>query len=208
MPGNFTHVASATEDVRSSKIGILGVIAPDLWKKHTPTESEYIELFGDCLDQAPSYEQVLKLCSIEHGGTHFGSEPGDTNHANFKLLASMFKDGQFDANSIFFKGYVHHLRADKEFYSNPTLCNTAAFEKEFALDKNKAMADLHTDWDKTNFAISSWYPEIVDMIDYLPEDAKKVINFVEGDCKYISASSMKEFIEDMRKSRSLKELLG
>ncbi len=208
MPGNFTHVSSVPEDVRSSEIGVIGVIAPDLWKKHTPTKSEYAYLFRNCLDKAPSYEQVLKLCSIKHGGTHFGSEPGDTNHADFKLLKSMFEDGEFDSNSLFFKGYIHHLRVDYEFYSNPTLCNNVAFEKDFALEKNKAMTELHADWDKTNFAISSWYPEVIDLIDYLPEEAKKVIKFVEGECKYISTFSMKDFIEDMRKPRSLEELLG
>ena len=208
MPGHFTHIGSVPEDIRSSELGVIGVIAPDLWKKHTPTESEYTDLFGNCLDKAPGYEQVLKLCSIEHGGTHFGSEPGDTNHANFKLLTSMFNNGQLDKNNIFFKGYIHHLRVDHDFYANSALCNNVAFEKDFALDKDKAIADLHTDWDKTNFSISTWYPEVIDLIDYLPEEVKKVIKFVEGNCKYISASSMKEFIEDMRKPRSLEELLG
>ena len=49
MPGYFIHLASAPEKLRNSKIGLLGIIAPDLWKKHTPTELEYNKLFSECV---------------------------------------------------------------------------------------------------------------------------------------------------------------
>lgn len=207
MPGYYVHIASATDDLRSSILGIKGVIAPDLWKWHTPTELEYREFFTDCLN-APTYEQVKKLCSPEHGGTHLGSEVGDTNHANFKLLETMFDNGEIDANNLFFKGYVHHLKVDYIFYSNPSICDNVSFERDFATDKDKAMSDLHCDWDKTNYAISKWYPETKRIVLKMPEEVRKVINFVEGDCKYISLEPMKDFIEEMRKPRSLEELLG
>ena len=206
MPGYYVHIAAATDDLRSSILGIKGVIAPDLWKKHTPTESEYHEFFKNCLN-VPTYEQVKKLCLPEHGGTHFGSEAGDTNHADFKLLETMFENGEFDANNLFFKGYIHHLKVDYIFYSNPSICDNVSFERDFAADSDKAMSDLHCDWDKTNYAISKWYSETKGIVSKMPEEVRKVINFVEGDCKYISLSPMKDFIEEMRKNRSLEELL-
>lgn len=206
MPGYFVHIASSPDDIRSSKLGIKGVIAPDLWKKHTPTELEYTSFFGDCLN-APSYEQVKSLCSIEHGGTHFVSKSSDTNHANFKLLEKMFEEGQLDATNLFFKGYVHHLKVDYNFYSNTLLCDNVEFERDFAADEKMAMSELHSDWDKTNFAISKWYPETIQIISTMPEKVRNVVNFVEGDCKYISLIPMKQFIEEMRRPKSLKKLL-
>ena len=89
MPGYFIHLASAPEKLRNSKIGLLGIIAPDLWKKHTPTELEYDKLFSKCVIDKPRYEEVLLLCDASHGGTHFGSEPSDTNHANFSSTAEL-----------------------------------------------------------------------------------------------------------------------
>ena len=207
MPGYFVHIASAPEDVRSSALGLKGLIAPDLWKKHTPTESEYLQFFAKCSD-APSYEQVKFLCSAEHGGTHFGSKASDTNHANFAFLSTLFASGQFDADNLFFKGYIHHLRVDKNFYADSSLCDGSAFEKDFAVDKDTAMADLHFDWDKTNFAISSWYPEVVDVVSTMPEKVQKVIGFAEGDTKYVALTPMRQFIQDMRESRSIAELLN
>lgn len=207
MPGYFVHIASAPEDVRSSVLGLKGLIAPDLWKKYTPTESEYLQFFDKC-PGAPSYEQVKFLCSVEHGGTHFGSKPSDTNHADFAFLSTLFASNQFDTDNLFFKGYIHHLRVDKNFYANTSLCDGAAFEKDFAVDKDAAMADLHIDWDKTNFAISSWYPEVVDVVSTMPEKVQKVIGFAEGDTKYVALTPMRQFIQYMRLSRSIAELLN
>ena len=207
MPGYFVHIGSAPEDVRSSALGLKGLIAPDLWKKHTPTESEYHQFF-DNFTEAPSYEQVKFLCSAEHGGTHFGSKPSDTNHADFEFLSTLFAQGQFDANNPFFKGYIHHLRVDKNFYADTSLCDGAAFEKDFAVDKEAAMANLHRDWDKTNFAISIWYPEVVNIVCTMPEKVQKVIDFAEGDTKYVALEPMKLFIENMRMPRSIEELLN
>lgn len=206
MPGYFVHIASAPEDVRSSTLGLKGLIAPDLWKWHTPTESEYFQFFDQCPD-APSYEQVKFLCSVEHGGTHFGSEPGDTNHADFTFLSTLFATGQFDADNLFFKGYIHHLRVDKTFYADTSLCDGTAFEKDYAVDKETAMEVLHLDWDKTNFAISNWYPEVVNVVSAMPEEVRKVIGFAEGNTKYVALTPMKLFIQDMRKYRSMAELL-
>lgn len=207
MPGYFVHISSAPEDVRSSTLGLKGLIAPDLWKKHTPTESEYIQFFDKCPD-SPSYELVKFLCSIEHGGTHFGSNPSDTNHADFAFLSTLFAAGQFDADNLFFKGYIHHLRVDANFYANPLLCNGTAFEKDYSIDKETAMINLHLDWDKTNLAISSWYPEIANIVSTMPEKVQKVIGFAEGDIKYVALTPMKQFIEDMRKPRTTEELLN
>lgn len=207
MPGYFVHIASAPDDVRSSTLGLKGLIAPDLWKRHSPTESEYIQFFDNC-HNAPTYEQVKFLCSVEHGGTHFGSEPGDTNHANFVFISTLFSTSQFDANNLFFKGYIHHLKVDEAFYADAALCNGTAFEKDFAIDKETAMADLHLDWNKTNFAISNWYPEVINLISTMPEEVQKVIGFAEGSTKYVALTQMKEFMENMRKSRSIEELLS
>lgn len=207
MPGYFIHIGSAPEDVRSSTLGLKGLIAPDLWKKHTPTESEYIQFFDNCTD-APSYEQVKFLCSSEHGGTHFGSRPNDTNHANIEFLSAMFASGQFDSDNLFFKGYIHHLRVDREFYANPVLCNGTAFEKDLSIDKETTRTNLHHDWDKTNFAISSWYPEIINIVSTMPEQVQKVISFAKGDTKYVALTPLKQFIENMRIPRSVEELLN
>lgn len=207
MPGYFVHIASAPDDVRSSALGLKGLIAPDLWKKNTPTESEYLQFFENC-PGAPSYEQVKLLCSAEHGGTHFGSKPGDTSHADFAFIANLFESGKLDANNLFFKGYVHHLRVDKNFYADATLCDGTTFENDRAVDKETAMATLHNDWNKTNFAISSWYPEVVDVVSTMPEKVQKVISFAEGSPKYIAFAPLKPFIQNMRKPRSLAELLN
>ena len=48
MPGYFIHLASAPEKLRNSKIGLLGIIAPDLWKKHTPRTGIRQTLFKMC----------------------------------------------------------------------------------------------------------------------------------------------------------------
>lgn len=206
MPGYFVHIASAPDDVRSSTIGLKGLIAPDLWKKHTPTETEYNKFFENC-SGAPTYEQVKFLCSVEHGGTHFGPNPGYTNLADFAFLANLFATAQLDANNLFFKGYIHHLRVDKSFYADTSICNGVAFETDFATNKEIAMADLHLDWDKTNFAISEWYPEVVDVVSTMPEEVQKVIGFAEGHTKYVFLVPMKQFMQNMRKARSMEELL-
>lgn len=206
MPGYFVHIASAPEDVRSSKLGCKGLIAPDLWKKHVPTEKEYADFFADC-PGAPSYEQVKFLCSTEHGGTHFGSEPGDTNNANFVVLTTLFATMQLDANNPFFKGYVHHLRVDATFYADESICNATAFNNDFAADKKKAMDDLHLDWDKTNFAIFNWYPEVVKVVSSMPAEVQKIIAFVEGDTKYVALEPMRAFMQNMRKNRTMGEIL-
>ena len=179
MPGYFVHIGSASDDVRSSALGLKGLIAPDLWKKHTPTESEYLQFFEGCPD-APSYEQVKLLCSAEHGGTHFGSKPSDTNHADFAFISDLFESGKLDANNLFFKGYVHHLRVDKNFYADASLCDAQAFENDRVINNEAAMA----------------------------EKVQKVIAFAEGSTKYVFLTPMKKFIQDMRKPRSLEELLN
>ena len=207
MPGYFVHIASAPQDLRSSALGLKGLIAPDLWKKHTPTESEYFQFFTKCSD-APSYEQIKFLCSAEHGGTHFGSKLSDTNHADFAFISNLFTNGQLDADNLFFKGYIHHLRVDKNFYADIPVFNKEAYEKDSAIDKKVAIEDLHFDWDKTNFAISNWYPEIVDLLSSAPEEVQKVIGFAKGDTKYVTINPMRHFIENMRESRSIEELLN
>lgn len=183
------------------------MIAPDLWKKHTPTEIEYLQFFNDC-EGAPSYEQVQLLCSTEHGGTHFGSNFIDTYHAGFKFLSYLFERGQFEADNLFFKGYVHHLRVDKNFYENSSIFDRTLFVKDLDIDKKTAIADLHQDWDKTNFTISSWYPEIINVMYNMPEKVQKVIGFADGNTKYVNLTPMKQFIKDMRKPRSMNELLN
>ena len=75
-------------------------------------------------------------------------------------------------------------------------------------DKETAMATLHNDWNKTNFAISSWYPEVVNVVATMPEKVQKVIAFAEGSTKYVFLTPMQKFIQDMRKPRSLEELLN
>jgi len=206
MPGYFVHLASAPEDVRSSEIGLKGLIAPDLWKKKTPTVEEYLDFFAGCFD-APSYAVVKSLCDLKHGGTHFGSEPGDTNHADFTFLSELFAKGILE-ESLFFKGFIHHLRVDKNFYADSSICDATAFDKDFIADEQKAMNDLHLDWDKTNYALSCWYPEVVELISGMPEKVQNVIQFVEGKTKYVALEPMKRFIEGMRQPRSLEELLN
>ena len=41
MPGYLMHIDCAPEIIRNSKVGLKGIIAPDLWKSHTPTQEEY-----------------------------------------------------------------------------------------------------------------------------------------------------------------------
>ncbi len=206
MPGYFVHIASAADDIRVSDLGLKGLIAPDLWKKSTPTKEEYTEFFNNC-EGAPSYEQILLLCSLTHGGTHFGSRPGDTNHADFKLIKSLLSSGQLDERNMFFKGYVHHLRVDHDFYADESICNSKAFNADYANDAKLAMDTLHMDWDKTNQALATWYPEVKDIVSSMPINVQKVIGFAEGETKYVFLTPMHNFVEVMRKHRALYELL-
>lgn len=207
MPGYFVHIASAPTDIRSSELGLKGLIAPDLWKKSTPSKEEYLAFFNGCKG-VPSYQQVLLLCSTNHGGTHFGSKPSDTNHADFSMIASLFHNGQLDADSIFFKGYVHHLLADKTFYADESICNITRFNADYAIDAKTAKDNLHLDWDKTNHAIATKYPEIVPAVSILPTKAKKVIAFVEGIPMYVALEPMLHFIQSMRQPKTLEQLLA
>ena len=205
MPGYFVHIASAPDDIRNSDEGLKGLIAPDLWKKSTPTEEEYLEFFKGCKNP-PSYNQVLLICSLEHGGTHFGSKPGDTNHADFKKIKTLFLRGQFD-NSIFFKGYVHHLRVDHDFYSDESICNGKKFMDDCEKDEKSAVKELHLDWDKTNEALARWYPEVKKIVSTMPSKVQKVIGFAEGDTKYVALEPMHKFVEAMKQPKSLSQLL-
>lgn len=207
MPGYFVHIASAPDDIRSSTLGLKGLVAPDLWKKSTPTEEEYLTFFNGC-EGAPSYQQILLLCSLEHGGTHFGSKPGDTNHADFELLKSLFSGGQLDANNMFFKGYVHHLRVDHDFYADESICNSNAFTADYAKDAKSAMDTLHKDWDNTNQALATWYPEVKNVISAMPSKVQKVIGFAEGKTKYVALDPMHSFVEAMREPKSLRQLMN
>lgn len=207
MPGYFIHIASASKDIRNSKLALKGIIAPDLWKWKTPTLEEYSNFFND-LSNSPSYEQVQFLCSLEHGGTHFGSSPSDTSHANFTLLKELFATGQLDADNPFFKGYIHHLHVDYKFYSDESICNIKLFNKDYSIDA-KATSDLaHSDWDKTNTAIAKWYPEVLDIISTMPKEIQEIISFIDGTPKYISLNSIHQFIQNMQKEQTLSELLN
>lgn len=206
MPGYFVHLGSAPESVRSSELGLKGLIAPDLWKWNTPSKEEYYEFFSGCVETAPSYQQILTLCDITHGGTHFGTSQGDTNHADFTLLKSMFSNGELPLNQFMF-GYIHHLRVDEKFYSRSDICDMHTFNKNYALDSQNAMDTLHLDWDKSNKVISEWYPEVVNAITDMPETVKNVVQFKDGAPVYISLNHLKEFMEDLRRQRSIDELL-
>lgn len=178
MPGYFIHLASAPEKLRNSKIGLLGIIAPDLWKKHTPTELEYDKLFSKCVIDKPRYEEVLLLCDASHGGTHFGSEPSDTNHANFSAIRKILEDGKLDGNSLFITGYMHHLQV------------------------------LHNDWNKTNLALATLYPDLNSIIKTMPEKVQTVVEFKNGTPTYISLDLLFSFIEEMRKKIVLTDLIS
>ena len=207
MPGYFVHIASASEVIRTSKLGFKGLIAPDLWKKNTPTEYEYSQFFYDC-SNAPSYEQVKFLCSETHGGTHFGENASITNHADFALIATLFATRQLDIDNPFFKGYIHHLRVDKNFYSDSSIFNEVAFNHDYLKNIEMAKETLHNDWNKTNHSISQWYPEVRVMISSLPQRAQDIIQFKEGVPKYIELNKMHSFIETMRQLKSIDELLN
>jgi len=205
MPGYFVHIASAPEDIRSSVVGVKGLIVADLWKKHTPSKEEYVQFFKGC-ENAPTYDQILLMCSLEHGGTHFGSKPSETNNANFQLIKDLFDSGQF-ATTMFFKGYVHHLRVDHDFYADKSICNGEAFMADFKKEEESAVKALHLDWDKTNQALADWYPEVKKLVSDMPNEVKKVIGFATGDTQYVSLTPMHEFVEAMRQPKNLYQLL-
>lgn len=207
MPGYLVHIVSASEDLRSSKLGFKGLIAPDLWKKHTPTYDEYLQFFYECFD-APSYEQVKLLCSDTHGGTHFGKKSSITNCADFAFIATLFATKQLDSENPFFKGYIHHLRVDKNFYADSSICDRISFNNDFVENRELARETLHNDWDKTNNSISQWYPEVRVMISALPRKAQDIIQFVDGIPQYISLDKMHIFIENMHQFKSIEELLN
>ena len=208
MPGYFIHLASAPEKLRNSKIGLLGIIAPDLWKKHTPTELEYDKLFSECVIDKPRYEEVLLLCDASHGGTHFGSEPSDTNHANFSAIRKILEDGKLDGNSLFITGYMHHLMVDKLFYSNKSICDIDKFNKDFNEHPDLAKQVLHNDWNKTNLALATLYPDLNSIIKTMPEKVQTVVEFKNGTPTYISLDLLFSFIEEMRKKIVLTDLIS
>ena len=208
MPGYFIHLASAPTSLRYDPLALKGFIAPDVWKATIPTYDEYEKFFNNCKDiRGIDYEQILRLCDLSHGGTHFGSNPRDTNHADFQYIYKMISNNQLLISS-FLIAYIHHLRVDTMFYSRNDICDYASFKKDYAVNAEKAMDTLHLDWDKTNKSILNWYPELVSLMKYMPEDVKKVVQFTEGEPHYINLGSLKEFMDDFRHEHSIKQLIA
>ena len=207
MPGYLIHLASSNEELRKNSLSFKGLVAPDLWKKETPTEEEYREFFaGETFP--PSYEQVLLLCDAAHGGTHFGSKFSDTNHADLNKIVELFSNKKLNSINPFFTGYFQHLLVDKLFYKDTSICDQEQFDADFSTDKDTAMNTLHIDWDKINQSIVTAYPEIRSSVPKLPAKARSRIGFVNGKPVYINPVSLRAFIEKMQKFKTLDEILG
>lgn len=99
------------------------------------------------------------------------------------------------------------MRADTDFYGNPDICNHAAFNADFIKDEPATRARLHRDWDRTNHIISAKYPQAAKALKSLPPQIMKYIKYEIGPTKYISLSRTLDFINEMRKERTLQELL-
>ena len=194
MPGNVIHLGGAPKEFQETKLGRLGLIAPDYWKWEKPTLEDYKNFFEGC-ENAPTYEEVEYLCSLEHGGTHFGSEQGDTNHADFGILANAFNNGKLDKTNPFYLSYVHHLRLDKCFYANPDLFDQISFENDYSKDDKETMKRLHLDWDNTNDLIQQWFPKVCTSLTDMPQKVKDIVKFVEGKPKYVQPIPLKAFME-------------
>lgn len=148
------------------------------------------------MSDKPRYEEVLLLCDASHGGTHFGSEPSDTNHANFSAIRKILEDGKLDGNSLFITGYMHHLMVDKLFYSNKSICDIDKFNKDFNEHPDLAKQVLHNDWNKTNLALATLYPDLNSIIKTMPEKVQTVVEFKNGTPTYISLDLLFSFIEE------------
>ncbi len=212
MPGYFAHIACASVALRSSRLALKGLIAPDAWKLAAPTEEAYLAFFRDCPEgnesfKVPAYEDILLLCSERHSGTHFGEKVGATNHTNLALFEELFTSGRLDASNPFYIGYLHHLRTDIDFYADSTACDHEAFNRDKAQNEKWAMEILHADWDKTNQFICDWYPEVPGMVSLLPPSEREKIGFVNGVPHYIKPAGMHVFIERMRRFDTFEELL-
>ncbi len=197
MPGYFIHLVAAPEEIRNSKLGALGLIAPDFWQKYAPTEEEYIEFFQGCED-FPTYEQILMLCSKEHGGTHFGVKSRCNTSTDFGIINQMIEENKIDSNNMFIKGFIQHLKVDEAFYTDRTYFDVDTYRLDYAVNNKKTIGRLHKEWDRTNLVITKWYPEAKNAIHKLPERACKVIAFTKGKLRYVNLEELHEFIEKMR----------
>lgn len=205
-PGFGLHLGSTNEENLGSKLIVLGVAAPDYFKWDPLTQERYEKFFKGC-ENAPKYEEIQYLCDLKHGGTHFGSEPGDTNHANFKVLAEAFSNGILDAENPFYIGYLHHLRVDQRFYADPTLFNQELFDSDYKSNSEETMARLHRDWDNTNDALLKCFPKVRDILRGMPQEVQDIVKFEEGEPKYISLKLVINFVNGMKGDFTLAHLL-
>ena len=67
---------------------------------------------------------------------------------------------------------------------------------------------LHNDWNKTNLALATVYPDLTSIIKTMPEKVQTVVEFKNGTPTYISLDSLFSFIEEMRKKIVLTDLIS
>lgn len=206
MPGYLMHIDCAPEIIRNSKVGLKGIIAPDLWKSHTPTQEEYSSFFANCID-VPRYEEILMLCNSSHGGTHFGSPSYYTSRTNFSMIRNLFLSGKLDSSNIFFTGFMHHLYVDNAFYSDKNLFDSDKFFADYLQNPVLAKQTLHNDWDAINLHLATMNPELISVLDFMPDEVKAFVKFSSSKTTYASFFIF-DFMQEMRKKAVLTELIG
>lgn len=97
---------------------------------------------------------------------------------------------------------------DKLFYSNKSICDIDKFNQDFNEHPDLAKQVLHNDWNKTNLALATVYPDLTSIIKTMPEKVQTVVEFKNGTPTYISLDSLFSFIEEMRKKIVLTDLIS
>ena len=189
MPGYKFHDATADPN----KIKYLeyrkGIIAPDFIKSgYINSLEDYEDFFKDCdLSQIPSYKELLKT----KNDSHFMNSNKRTDNPNISaFLSSKF----VSINKLFWQGYLTHLIGDKYFY-NSNVFNKSKFNKEFLKNKEKAIKDLHNDWNITNKIIDDIFKiELLDEVKKLD-----LVKFSVGKTKYVDKQSLISSIYEIRR---------
>ena len=147
------------------------------------------------------------LCDSKHGGTHFVSPSHDTSRTNFSIIRDLFMSGKLDSSNLFFTGFMHYLYVDNAFYSDKNLFNSDKFLADYLQNPILAKQTLHKDWDVINLHLATMNPELISVLDFMPDEVKAFVKFSSSKTTYASFFIF-DFMQEMRKKAVLTELIG
>ena len=204
MPGYYIHLAACNEKASMDRSFIIGVETPDLLK-------QYVKLFGikgakekydllktDLMPDFSRFETRLKQkeSHFSTDGMHYGlsDKPDVMCYWN-----SLTED---EKHNPFYLGYLWHLLTDLLMYAmlNKThkldvfIKDHYGNSDDFDKKRLKALAILHSDWDKTNLKVLETYQtELTREVSEL-----KKVKFEGGECYFVEWNIIKETTNILR----------